>query len=120
MVVGRERDQLLRAVKEWGVEEKQLLVQLLSSHLEAESSPLEQIDWIPKNLLSRALSNFTFTLQRIKDSDNLVDEVEMEYLEGCKFVSVQNLGDRQEHWVFEFESKNIPVFGREQIAIEKF
>ena len=120
MVVGRERDQLLRAVKEWGVEEKQLLVRLLSAHLEAEATPLKQIDWIPKNLLSRALSNFTFRLQRIKDSDNLVDEVEMEYLEGCKFVSVQNLGDRQEQWVFEFEGKNIPVFGREQIAIEKF
>ena len=120
MVVGNERDQLLRAVKEWGVEEKQLLVQLLSSHLETESNPLEQIDWIPKNLLSRALSNFTFRLQRIKDSDNLVDEVEMEYLEGCNFVSVQNLGDRQEQWVFEFKSKNIPVFGREQIVIEKF
>ncbi len=120
MVVGNERDQLLRAVKEWGVEEKQLLVRLLSSHLEAETAPLEQIDWIPNKLLSKALSNFTFRLQRIKDSDNLVDEVEMEYLEGCKFVSVQNLGDRQEQWVFEFESKNIPVFGRDRIAIKKF
>ena len=120
MVVGRERDQLLRAVKEWGVEEKQLLVRLLSSHLEAEATPLKQIDWIPNKLLSKALSTFTFRLQRIKDSDNLVDDAEMEYLEGCKFISVQNLGDRQEQWVFEFESKNIPVFGRERIEIEKF
>ena len=102
------------------MEEKQLLVQLLSSHLEAESNPLEQIDWIPNKLLSKALSNFTFRLQRIKPSDNLVDDAEMEYLEGCKFVSVQNLGDRQEQWVFEFKSKNIPMFDREQIEIEKF
>ncbi len=120
MVVGRERDQLLRAVKEWSVEEKAMLVQLLSSHLEAEANGLEKIDWIPNKLLSKVLSNFTFRLQRIKHSDNLVDEVEMEYLEGCKFVSVQNLGDRQEQWVFEFESKNIPMFDRERIEIEKF
>ena len=120
MVVGRARNQLLRAVKEWSVEEKQLLVRLLSSHLEAEANGLEKIDWIPNKLLSKALSNFTFRLQRIKDSDNLVDDAEMEYLEGCKFVSVQNLGDRQEQWVFEFKSKNIPVIGRERIAIEKF
>ncbi len=120
MVVGSERDQFNKAVREWNLDEKQLLVQLLSSHLETESNPLEQIDWIPTKLLSRALSNFTFRLQRIKDSDNLVDDAEMEYLSGCKFVSVQNLGDRQEQWVFEFESKNIPMFDREQIAIEKF
>ncbi len=119
IVVGNERDQLLRAVHEWGVEEKQLLVELLSSHLETESNAFEQIDWIPKNLLSKTLSNFTFRLQRIKQSDNLVDEPGMEYLKGCKFVSVQNLGDRYEQWVFEFDGNNIPVFDREQFVIEK-
>jgi len=120
IVVGEERDQLLRAVQKWGVEEKQLLVELLSSHLETESNALGQIDWIPKNLLSKTLSNFTFRLQRIKQSDNLVDEPEMEYLQGCKFVSVQNLGDRYEQWVFEFEGKNLPAFSRDEFTIEKF
>ncbi len=120
IVVGKERDQLLRAVQKWGVEEKQLLVEFLSSHLETESNALGQIDWIPKNLLSKTFSNFTFRLQRIKQSDNLVDEPEMEYLQGCKFVSVQNLGDRYEQWIFEFDGNNIPVFDREQFVIEKF
>ncbi len=118
IVVGNDRDQLLLAVKAWNLEEKHLLIQLLSSHLETEANALEQINWIPKNLLSRALSNFTFRLQRIKQSDNLVDEPEMEYLSGCKFVSVQKLGDRYEQWILEFDGNNIPVFDREQFVIE--
>jgi hypothetical protein len=120
IVVGSDRNQLLRAVKSWPLEEKQLLVNLLSSYLEIEAKPLASIDWIPNKLLLKALSSFTFTLQKIRKSDNLVDEPEMEYLSGCKLVSVQNLGERQEQWVFEFEGKNIPVFSRDEFTIEKF
>jgi len=120
LVSGSDRAQLIKAVKEWSFESKQTLVQLLSLHLEIEQSAFEQIDWIPKKLLGKALSPLSFTVQRIKKSDNLVDEPEIEYISGCHFNSLSNLGTRHEQWVFHFEGNLIPAFGRDEFLVEKF
>jgi len=120
LVVGSDGKQLVNAVKEWSKESKQLLVQLLSEYLETEPSAFNQIDWLPKKLLGRALSSLSFTVQRIKKSDNLVDEPEIEYISGCQFNSLSNLGTRHEQWVFHFEGNLIPAFGRDEFLVEKF
>jgi len=120
LVVGSSSAQLINAVREWSKESKQLLVQLLSSHLETEPDAFEQIDWLPKKLLGRALSSLSFTVQRIKKSDNLVDEPEIEYISGCQFNSLSNLGTRHEQWVFHFEGNLIPAFGHDEFSVEKF
>lgn len=120
LISGSDRAQLVLAVKEWSKESKQLLVQLLSSHLETEPNAFEQIDWIPKTLLEKTLCSLSFTLQKLKQTDNLVDEPELEYISGCNFVSFQNLGTRHEQWVFSVNGKSIPVFGRSEFTVEKF
>jgi len=120
LVVGSSSAQLVNAVKEWSIESKQLLVQLLSEYLETEPSAFNQIDWLPKKLLGRTLSSLSFTVQRIKKSDNLVDEPEIEYISGCQFNSLSNLGTRHEQWVFHFEGNLIPAFARDEFSVEKF
>ena len=120
LVVGSDGKQLVNAVKEWSKESKQLLVQLVSEYLETDPSAFNQINWLPKKLLGRALSSLSFTVQRIKKSDNLVDEPEIEYISGCQFNSFSNLGTRHEQWVFLFNDNLIPVFCRSEFAVEKF
>ena len=120
VVVGRDKEQFVRAIADWDLSEQQFLVELLSSHLEAEEKPFASVDWIPKYLLEEALSSFTFTLQKIKKSDNCIDEPEFEYLRSCKLVRASNIGNRHEQWVFEYNGKNIPVAGRDEFVIEKF
>jgi len=120
LVVAGDDSALLRAVKDWSYDSKQLLVQLLSTYLETEPSALEQINWIPEKLLYKALSTLSFSLEKIRSSDNLVDEPEMEQICGCKFKSVANIGTTREQWFFQVGDKVLDVFGRSSFAVEKF
>jgi len=120
LVVASERTQLIKAVKDWNLKSKQLLVQLLSSFLETESNAFEQIDWLPQNLLEKALSTLSFSLTKLKKTDNLVDEPEIEQIRGCKFDSVANIGNPREQWFFQVGDKVLDVFGRSGFAVERF
>ncbi len=120
LVVGGDSSALLKAVKIWTYESKQLLVQLLSKYLKTEPTALEQIKWIPEKLLWKAFSTLTFTLEKIRSSNNLVDEPEMEQFCGCKFKSVANIGNPREQWFFQSGGKVLDVFGRSGFTVEKF
>jgi len=119
LVVGGSSTQLIKAIQSWSMESKQLLAQLLSEYLE-EPNAFKQIDWIPEDLLLLALAKLSFQLQRFKKTDNLVDEPEIEYLTGCQLSSFSHLGTRREQWVFLFDGNLIPVFGRDELLVEKF
>ncbi len=120
LVVGCDYTQLKNAVLKWTLSEKQLLVQLLTEHLETEPNAFDQIDWIPEKLLNKVLHNLTFTLEKIRSSDNLVDEPEIEQFCGCKFKSVANIGNVREQWFFQVGDKVLDAFGRSGFAVEKF
>jgi len=120
LFTGSDRAQLVKAVKDWTLKSKQLLVQLLSSFLETESNAFAQIDWLPQNLLEKALLTLSFTLPKIRKTDNLVDEPEIEYLQSCKFESLINFKQPREQWNFNSGERLIPVFCRSEFSVEKF
>ena len=120
LVSGGDRAQLRKALAGWSIETKQLLVLLLSEYLENEPSAFDQIDWIPEKLLNKALLTLSFTLEKIRSSDNLVDEPEFEQFCGCKFKSVANLGNPREQWFFQAGDKVLDAFGRSGFTVEKF
>ena len=118
-IVGSDKAQFIKLVKDWEVEEKLVLVEMLSTYLKTEAGALNQIDWLPKTLLEKALSTLSFTLNKIASCDNLVDEAEFEYLHGFKFVSVEKLGTRDERWLFIGDGESfIPMFGRSDFSVE--
>ena len=52
---------------------------------------------------------------RLGGGANVLDAC-WEYISGCKFVSVEHLGTRNELWILQtLSGKNIPVFGTEAI-----
>ena len=118
-IVGSDKVQFIKLVKEWSAEDKLVLVEMLSTYLKTEACALNQIDWLPKTLLEKALSTLSFTLKKIASCDNLVDEAGFEYLHGFKFVSVEKLGTRDERWLFIGDGESfIPMFGRSDFSIE--
>jgi len=120
LVVGSDGKQLRKSLKDWTLESKQLLVQLLSTYLEAEPNALGQIDWIPGKLIAKALSTLTFKIRKIGGPNNLVDEPKIEYI-SCDFVSLEYPGTDRERWMFrDSNNKNYAVFGRDEIGIERF
>jgi len=120
LVVGCDYTQLKNAVVKWTLSEKQLLVQLLTEHLETEPNAFDQIDWIPEKLLNKVLHNLTFTLSKIEKTDNLVDEPKIEQISNCEFVSLEHIGSRYEQWKFKANGDVFPVFGRNEFVVEKF
>ncbi len=119
-IVGSDRAEFIKIVKEWEAAEKLVLVEMLSTYLKTEACALTQIDWLPKTLLEKALSTLSFTLKKIASSDNLVDEAEFEYLHDYKFVSVEKLGTRDERWLFKGEEDSfIPMFGHNDLTVEQ-
>jgi len=117
-IVGSDKAQFIKIVKEWEAAEKLVLVEMLSTYLKTEAGALTQIDWLPKTLLEKALSTLSFSLKKIANSDNLVDEAKFEYLHGHKFISVEKLGTRDERWLFKGDGESfIPMFGRNDLTV---
>jgi predicted metalloendopeptidase len=120
LIVGCDRDYLLKAAKTLTIDERQFLVKSLTDYLRREPDGLNQVSWVSKNLLEKALSKLSFILKKIGGPDNLVDEPKIEYVHGCCFVSLQKFGTKYEQWLFQKDGKLFPVFGRDEFIIEKF
>jgi len=90
-------------------------VPLLAAHLCQNPADLSQLAWVPSKLRERALELLSFTIERIGGTSILDACVEKN--SGCKFVSVQQIGTRHEHWVFHnpLSGQKIPVFGIDAI-----
>lgn len=118
--VGCDRNQLLKIVKPWTLEQRQALVKPLSIYLEREPNALDHITWIPKNLLDKALSTLSFKVRIIGGANNLADEPIIEYIHNCAFVSLEYPGTRSEQWIFRDSSNKLyPIFGRDEFEIEQ-
>ena len=112
---------LINIVKDWGVEKKQSLVNLLSEYLETGIETLERVAWAPKKLLDKALSTLSYTVHKIGGANNLVDEPKIDYIRGCSFVSLKYPGTKHEQWIFSDKNNLLyPVFGRTEFHVEKF
>lgn len=121
--VGSDRKTLMSEVRNWSTAERQALSTLLAEHLESlQHDALDDVAWVPEKLLHSALSTLSFTVSKIGGGDNLVDEPEIEHINGCRFVSLQHLGNsRREQWVFEsHDGRTFCVFGRDEFAIDSF
>lgn len=115
-LVNENASKLLEATKTMTSEQRREVTHLLATHLCQSPTYLSQLEWIPVKLRDRALSKLTFTIQRIGGVASNVLDACLEYISGCKFVSVAHLGTRQEQWIFQtHDGKNIPVFGIEAI-----
>lgn len=114
------RTTLLNTVKSWSLQDRQKLSVLLADYLSEDQINLDQVAWVPEKLLNSALSKLSFTVAKISGPDNMIDEAEIEEINGCRFVSVQHLGTRhQEQWMFEgYGGRKLSVFGRDDFKIE--
>ena len=106
---------LLKAAKQMSKQQRQRLSVLLAEHLRSHPTDLNQLVWLPKKLIERALEKLTFTIQQI--SGDHINDAKLEQIEGCKFISVNNLGERcRELWVFQSpEGKNIYIYSTHAI-----
>ena len=114
------RTTLLDMVKPWSLQERQALPILLAVYLSEEQDALDLVSWVPEKLLNSALLKLSFTVIKISGPDNLVDEPEIDEINGCRFVSVKHLGiRRREQWIFEgCGGRILTVFGRDEFKIE--
>jgi len=114
-VVEQDTKKLIKAANQMTKEQRHRLVPLLANHLCQNPASLNDLAWVPTNLRDRALKLLTFTIERIGEAANVLDTC-LERISGCKFVSVENLGTRNERWVFEGpDGQTIPVFGTETV-----
>ncbi len=113
--VQQDSQKLIQATKDITKEQRRSLVPLLAAHLCQNPADLSQLAWVPSKLRERALELLSFTIERIGGTSILDACVEKN--SGCKFVSVQQIGTRHEHWVFHnpLSGQKIPVFGIDAI-----
>ncbi len=113
--VEQDSQKFIQATKEIAKEQRQSLVPLLAAHLCQNPTALSQLAWVPSKLRERALELLSFTIGRIGGTG--IFDACVEKISGYKFVSVQQIGTRHEHWVFRcpLSGQNIPVFDIEAI-----
>ncbi len=113
--VGWNAQKLVKAANCITTEQRRGLTSLLAAHLCQQPEHLNQLAWVPVKLRDRALERLTFTLRRIGGAANVLDAC-WESISGCKFVSVEQIGTRNEKWVFQAKEGNrLAVFGVDAI-----
>ncbi len=114
--VNRDGDKLKQAAIEGMTKEQHsCLTTMLATHLCDNPSNLNQLGWVPVKLRDRVLERLTFTIRRIGGAANVLDAC-WESIYGCKFVSVEQIGTRNEKWVFQAKEGNrLAVFGVDSI-----
>lgn len=114
--VSENSSSLLAATKTMTPEERRGLPRLLADHLCQDPTYMKRIAWVPVKLRDRALEQLTFTIQRIGGVTANPSDAYLESIEGCKFVTVTNLGTCKEIWTFQTqEGVKLPVFEVEAI-----
>lgn len=119
--IGENGSSLLAAAKTMPQEQRPRLTHLLATHLCQDLTYLKKLSWVPVKLRNKALAQLKFTIRQIGGVANSVSDACVEYVRGCKFVTVANLGTRYEQWVFQTqEGVRLPVFGVEEIQAIAF
>ncbi len=114
--VNQDEDKLKKTAAEGMTkEQRSCLTTMLATHLCDNPCDLDQLVWVPVKLRDRALERRSFTIRRIGGAANVLDAC-WESISGCKFVAVEQIGTRNEKWVFqEKEGNRLAVFGVDAI-----
>jgi len=113
--VGQNTQKLVTAANRLTTEQRQGLTSLLAAHLCHNPEHLNQLVWVPAKLRDRTLEQLMFTLRRIGGAANVLDAC-WESISGCKFIAVEQIGTRNEKWVFQAKEGNwLAVFGVDAI-----
>jgi len=116
-LVGHNSRQLLLAARQMSREQRQGLSTLLAKHLCSHPVQLNQLRWLPNKLRERALEKLTFTIRQIGSVASSAFGAGQEYVAGCKFVSVNQIGMPDEQWIFEApEGKQLRVAGTKAVT----
>ena len=113
--VGQNTKTLVKAANQITTEQRRGLASLLAAHLCENPAHLNQLAWVPRKLRDRTLEQLTFTLRRIGGAANVLDAC-WESISGYKFVSVEQIGTRNERWMFQAKEGNrLAVFGTDAV-----
>jgi hypothetical protein len=108
--VGENMKRLIQAASRITAEQRQNLTTLLAAHLCENPTALSTLVWVPRKLRDKALERLSFTVLQIGGTNVL--DARMESKSGCKFVSAEHLGTRNEIWVFQApEGNRLAMFG---------
>jgi len=114
--VGHNAKQLMKAASCMTKQQRSWVADLLTTHLCSTPSAVSQLDWVPIKLRCVVLERLTFTIRQIRGVASNILDASLEYVAPCKFVSVTNLGNRHEQWIFQTPSgARLAVFGAEAI-----
>lgn len=93
--VGQSTKKFIKVTNQMTTKQRQGIVHLLVAHLCQTPANLNHLAWVPNKLRDKALQQLTFTIRRIGGAANVLDAC-LEHLEGCKVVSEEHLGTRNE------------------------
>jgi hypothetical protein len=108
--VGDQGELLKAAATTMAPQGRRSLVCLLVAHLCQNPTYLDQLAWVPAKLRQRALERLQFTIRQIRGVASSVLDAYVEYVTGCKFVSISYIGTAYEKWVFQTpDGATVPV-----------
>jgi hypothetical protein len=108
--VGDQGELLKAAATTMTPQGRRSLVCLLVAHLCQNPTYLGQLAWVPAKLRQKALERLQFTIRQIRGVASSVLDAYVEYVAGCKFVSISYIGTAYEKWVFQTpDGATVPV-----------
>ena len=112
--VEQNKKKLISAAGQLTQQQRQNVSHLLAQHLCSHKDDLEQLVWLPIQLINKALQKLSFTISRIADGS--INDAHIEQISGCDFDRVDRLGERGERWIFTTPyGERFTVFGTRAI-----
>ncbi|MBP5973583.1 hypothetical protein HW132_12755 [Brasilonema sp. CT11] len=117
-LTGRNPKVLALAVSNWSPQEKQKLIDYAVLYLESHPNVIfdHELDWLPLASVQKVYSAITFRV-----SDNSEGIGKSKWIEGCRFVNIEDYGKVDEVWRFlTVDNQEIYAVGRKDIKVEVF
>lgn len=117
-LTGRNPKVLALAVSNWSPQEKQKLINYAVLYLESHPNAISEheLDWLPLASVQKVYSAITF---RVRDNSEGIGK--SKWIEGCRFVDIEDYGKVDEIWTFlTVDNQEIYAVGREDIEVEIF
>ncbi|AFZ33571.1 MULTISPECIES: DUF3987 domain-containing protein [Cyanophyceae] len=106
----RSAKKLMQAASCMSSQQRDRVVNLLTTHLCSAPDALSQLAWIPEKLRDVVLKQLSFTIRQLRKSAESL-ELYWEYFSNCQFVSVTIQETGQQRWNFQTPDGNtISVF----------
>ncbi|MBW4628252.1 MAG: hypothetical protein KME49_22750 [Brasilonema octagenarum HA4186-MV1] len=117
-LTGRNALVLALAVSNWSPQEKQKLIDYAVLYLESHPNAIfdHELDWLPLASVQKVYSAITF---RVRDNSEGIGK--SKWIEGCRFVDIEDYGKVDEIWRFlTVDNQQIYAVGRKDIEVEIF